>query len=360
MSDLGTELPPATPPDTKAVTGLYLGPTEPKYFARGISSIDGLITETGESVDSLMLDRLKDAVVNGRSEVTVIDIGSGDGFMMKDLKEYNLQSLKLKAFLVDNPGLRLNVIGLTDSQEPNLQDTEKPIAIDYSKIDSLNQAINQQINVKNFYYTLSRTQSLEAFLDSHGINTVDLAFAIESLRYLGPKVFEEVVSTTISRIPQGGRFVGTGFTGSHPGYRGISSSAVLNIRNIPEGINRKAMLDLANKIEYFEAAKRKASQPGNAEEEEKALDEAINTLKRLDVLTDDEITEEEEKVKERPLNERERFYYLGGQIMKIGLSKLRQREYQKLDDQKQHIIANLSGVSSKIIRDGRGFSFTKN
>jgi len=80
---------------------------------------------------------------------------------------------------------------------------------------------DQQVIVKNYYYSISARQTLAGFLNQHGINQIDAAFATWSLTYMGPKTFERVLQDTGNMLSPEGVFIGAVYAGDAPGFRRV-------------------------------------------------------------------------------------------------------------------------------------------
>lgn len=327
-------------------TSLYNGPTSYTDHNRGVGQVETLFRELGNSFDSILTTRLEAAAQAGRSSVTVVDIGSGEGGMLRNFLTDPQVGEKSRSFLNQYPDFKLRMIGLTDSPDEAHHLTEKPLGEDESKLDDEARSINTRIDATNYYYSLTRLQTLDRFFQAQNIEFMDLALATASLRYLSPAVFEEVVKTAVGKLHPGGEFIATGFVGSHAGFAG-SRNERLNVRNIPPGTSRKSML-YENNAEFPSGAINKGILSGVASQEQAAFGQAANTYKRLGVLADEEIAAEREAIKSDEryagLTSRQELHLLANKTLSRGFTRLRERKDTERTKSKQAILESIEDV----------------
>lgn len=201
----------------------YQGPTDMRH-SRGIPEVDeGILglsdKEIGTvAVDSLFSSAMLNAKKRGSDHVTVLDIGSGDAGMYEEFLTIPWFANMSRRFLAQNPNFRLSLVGITDSPSVEEHNTLKEFRVKEEALDSRDRAVNEQVDVRNIYWSLTRTQPLSEVLDVNGIPVVDLAFATHSLRYVSPRVFKDTLDGVVDRLTVGGQFVCVGYSGTEPGF----------------------------------------------------------------------------------------------------------------------------------------------
>lgn len=186
---------------SRKVVRTYGGFVDHTDEGRGVKSVEyqwGDVKEGNpkvESLDSLLFEQLEKAKAEGRDRVVVVDVGSGDGALIKDCVLGSSKIGKSLTFLKENPGLRLEMVGFTDApnRESFLSEENFPSSA-------------HNISGKNVYYTLTRRQRLGDFLKAEGIRGVDLVFATWSLTYMGPETFRGCIEDSVSNLRSGGKF----------------------------------------------------------------------------------------------------------------------------------------------------------
>lgn len=281
------------PPIRAAV---YHGPTTPDFHARDISTIqDGFlwnITEKGNftTFDQLLLGHLERVAKTGGNSFTLLDVGNGNAGLYSDFLTNPDSAKASRDFLADHPDFKIKMVGLTDSPSPQNHNSPAPFDIDDSQLDKENKRINEQIEVDNRYWSLSRTQPLSQFFRENNIDKVDLALATESLRYLSVPVFKEVVLTVHNKLTEGGQFVVQGYGGAEPGFSGEWATQYAESEASRKDKTPWKIL-FRNNIGYLSTVTALTEpQPFETiEEGEAALQKAVGKYKDLGALTDDDI-----------------------------------------------------------------------
>jgi len=329
---------------------LYHGPTKPDCLKRNIAEVDETLIETKRTFDSFLVEQLHLVFQAGRSEATFLDIGSGEGGLFISFLTDPNEGKESKAFLKDHLGFKLRMVGLTDSPSLETHLREKPVELG-EPADEESERLREQVIFSNVHYSLARTQTLEDFLGLQGIETIDLAFATQSLRYLGPRVFEEVIKTTAARLPKGGKFVAWGIAKTVPGFRGALNHD-LNVQNIPTDVpTRKWMLSSLAYRNNNKAPGVDAISVDVTEAEKQALAQALETYKRLGVLTD--VVIEGTRIaldrETKYFTEKEKFQMLARRLLSMGEFRLANRKSEYIKRIKLGILKDVVGVDLQIL-----------
>lgn len=352
--------------ERKPRAGLYKGPTSASFHDRDFRRIESILPEVTDSLDTMITRSLEAAQQAGRSHATMVDIGSGDGGLIRNLLSDPQAGFQAREFLRTHPDFTMRLIGLTDASEAKDHLRENPLNADTTQLDEENAAINTRIDAHNYFYSLTRTQTLNDFFQTQDIDTVDFAVAIESLRYMSPVVFEEVMQATLARMPSGAQFLATSFVGSHAGFTG-SKNERLNVQHIPPGVSRKSLL-YDNNNRSDRVAIQKGTLSGNQVAEQTAFDQAATTYQRLGVLTEEEITTEQQAIEAdehtRNLHPRQKFHMLANRTLSQGFDRLRSRKNTERTQRKLGILTSLEGIHVQPFRPQNdlpsGFLITKN
>lgn len=215
----------------RIIAHTYKGPTEPHKHNRGVREFESWFADIANDftnghgiMDGLLVYYARKAEEAGRYKITVLDLGSGAGGLSTSLKLDPAIVPQTRAFLWSQPDFQINIVGLTDSPSAEMHSKELPLKVDDSGLSLMNKTVNQQISVSNFAYTLSRTQTLECFLQERGIRRLDMIFAIKSLRYLPGIIFKEAVQTGVNFLVPEGRFLAYHYARNVPGYVGAKDT----------------------------------------------------------------------------------------------------------------------------------------
>jgi hypothetical protein len=301
--------------------GLYHGP-EDNRMRRNIALVNDELKGSGKTLDDFLAEQLVSAFNAGRSEAVLLDIGSGTGELFASFIQDYSMGKKSRAFLRTNPQFKVQMIGLTDSPTASHHLKVMPIELLDGMLKEDSKRLQEQVEIRNVYYSLARGQSLNDFLKTQGIETIDLAVAIQSLRYLGPKVFEEVLQTVVSKMPRGGKLIASGVSESVPGYDGACGDEFYVPEKLihPDRATRRSML-------YWKGIEPGAAEKSDPEAEKEALEAAWQTYKRLGVLTDERIEEVRQSFEQTAgITDRARFAWLAHTTLEEAFVKLKSRQ----------------------------------
>lgn len=320
--------------------GLYHGP-EDKRMRRDIALVNDELRGSGKKFDDFLVEQLNLAFDSGRPEAVLLDIGSGTGELFASFIQDHSMGKRSRAFLATHPDFKVRMIGLTDSPTPDRHLTQMPVEVLDGMLKDESKRLQEQVEIKNVYYSLARGQSLSGFLKTQGVETIDLALATQSLRYLGPKVFEEVLQTVVSMMPKGGKLVGAGVLESIPGYDGPCGDEFYIPEEFihPDRATRKSML-------YWKGIEPGAAEKSDPEAEKEALEAAWQTYKRLGVLTDERIEEVRQGLEETVgITDRTRFAWLAHTTLEEAFAKLKARKKAGIDSVKSQTLTEVKDVA---------------
>lgn len=286
----------------------YKGPTDESRSQGGLNRVGRLVAQSGLSMDGLLTLSLINAKQRGcHNEIIGLDIGSGNFRWAASVLAWRGIAPQARAFLGAHPDFRINLLGLTDSPSVAAHLQELPVKVSPFALTTKDKLINERIRARNIAYTLTASQTLEQFLQHQGINEIDFILAVNSLRFLSPNVFKEVVYTGVKSLRTGGRFIAYYFTGNLPwaagGHNEGFNSAAARLTSLTTG--RQEFVE--REIQEIKLTHLMAVLNGNAplaEERQYLVDEIMKldpdeykTLirrgwdfyRRLGVLTEEEI-----------------------------------------------------------------------
>lgn len=175
------------------------------------------IREEGEAVQDFFdlnlrrhLERVK---ASGGNNLVLLDIGSGEGTMLAGLWDSPNSIKQSIQFLRENPDFKIKAIGLTDSPDEAHQGKEKYIPLNENPSNEVDGSITRQIDIRNYFWTLSERQGLSQFFERLNIDKVDLVYATEIFQYLPSDVFGEVINTVSGKLTSGGQLFCSRFSG---------------------------------------------------------------------------------------------------------------------------------------------------
>lgn len=172
------------------------------------------------SIDHVISSAIEAAIAHGRDEVVIFDFGCGRGDFFKSIiKGGENDILRQTTEMIRNhPNLRVKLLGLTDVtglQARRMSDQELANGTDLKNPEAEPKNLSAHID----YYGVTAAQTLEKYLDSKGITTIDVAFAVQSLPYLPANNFEAVLETIIARLRPGiGTFASGPYASQVPGF----------------------------------------------------------------------------------------------------------------------------------------------
>lgn len=306
----------------KIANGYHGTDLQPQY--RGAEACQKLWNKEIEvgSFDDLILNQLENAKKQGRKKVTILDIGSGVGNLFRDyLSKYQL-GIKSRNFLAQNRDFNINMVGITDAKSVDELLTEQLItATGEEEIPD-----NSQIKAKNIRYTLTYNQRIGDVLKSQNIEKIDLCVSTTALTYLGPNVFENILTDTIKYLHSEGQMIAFGYFNRTPGVtRSYPSRLSLDIRDIPDIKNSSSL-----KATLHENRRRFFRKNVNLQDEEEELQKAEDLMVRLGI------------VKQEEMDERRKDFLSGPDITKDrAMALMRRAENLVMDEQKligKHIL----------------------
>lgn len=200
--------------------GMYRGTIEDRYIGRPLEVVDTLYNKLEAlplnpiaSIDQLVADQINKAQRQKRTSITVLDFGSGEGQLLRDILVFPEQMPAIVAALkkIRRLGVndfKINLIGLTDTQglsnPPSIEGTTYQAVRD-SRFDFYpTQAIN-------YAYAITDAQSLNRFLEQNYIGQLDLVIATQVMMYLKPKLFERTLTDIADVLSSGGRCIVSGY-----------------------------------------------------------------------------------------------------------------------------------------------------
>ena len=341
-------------PAERIFAGRYFGPNGPDYTARGVREVE-IMLENLVKFDHVLHGQLELALQAGRSEVVVLDIGSGEGELFADFLRNPKVGKKSRAFLGAHPEFKVRMLGLTDSPDAESHLREKPVNINEDKLDNESKRLKEeQLEIKNVYYTLTRTQTLEKFLQAQGVETVDFALATCSLMCFSPKVYEEVLQTTVAKMRKGGKFVASLIAPSI--YDTFPTSYVdsLTTYGMPLGDAARKWLIYVNTCpRSVKNVAKYAKYPQDIKDERRALEAAWKTYERIGVLTEADIAQArgamEINVDGLDFTEREKFYVLANITLAGAFARLVSRKDEEFWQKASAVINNLKGITGDVL-----------
>lgn len=157
------------------------------------------------NVDEVISGLVSESILEGKKDVTVLDLGSGsEGFFIKSfLKKEDFP--KLHDLLEKNSGIKLHVIGITGVENERRQG--EIISQDKIEIGSEEKEKNQ-IQVENYAYTVTQSSTLDRFLKDKNITQIDASFSTFGIGYFTPNNFEKCLVDISNYLVPGGRFYG--------------------------------------------------------------------------------------------------------------------------------------------------------
>lgn len=352
-------------PISNIPTNLYKGPEGGKYTCRGIDLINRTYyffckesEEMQDFFDSVLRKQLDRVKISGDNKLVLLDIGSGEGVMLAELLDNPDLLKQSRQFLRENPDFKIIAVGFTDSTDESNQGKEKPII--RSKSDSLSEedlSVNQQIEIKNYFWSLSGRQNLSMFCDHIGLNKVDLVYATEVFQYLSPNVFNEVIDTVSKKLNSGGQLFCSRFSGVPPGFvpytTKFTESHVSPGEDSWKELIKKCSDDMTNKS-FLNTLKYADLQTD--------LEKAKDFYIRIGVLNKKMIEEAElEAVKylEGSETEKEILQEKVYKILNKAASRLKYLREKKDHEMKIDLLKRKRGVSVDFLRNTMSFVLTK-
>ena len=211
--------------------GIYRGALEERFLGRPLSKVNDFYTNRETlpfnpivSIDQLVADQIYKAQRLNRNSITVLDLGSGEGQLLRDILAFPEQMPatvgalnKLKAMGIND--FKINLIGLTDTEglstAPSVEGT-------VYQADTKTASDFYPTQAVNYAYAITDTQSLKRFLERNYIGKLDLIIATEVMMYFKPKLFERTLRDIADALSPGGRCVISGY--KHMAGKSLSAS----------------------------------------------------------------------------------------------------------------------------------------
>jgi hypothetical protein len=266
--------------------GLYKGQTGRESIARGRGSYEYQWNrEEGEDItyDGLIAAAIERAAVDGRDEVVMFDFGCGEGNAMHEfVQDANSEAMKsVKA----HPDVKVKLIGLTDTT--GLKDapsTQEELAMGRELKSPDDEPTNLAARID--FYAVTAARTLEDYFVEHGIDTIDVGMAVQSLAYLPAKNFAATVDSITRRLQSpGSTFIAAPYSTQVPGFDSYGGFPHLDVRTKMDGPSVQATIrdrgmrfirdrDIHEEVGNLEAALQKYVGLGRITEEQ--IDERIN------------------------------------------------------------------------------------
>lgn len=224
-------------------TGVYQG-AGGKSVSRSLAEVSIMLLTVEKiddplaTVDELIARQIRIAQAQNRNSITVLDLGSGEGNMLRDIIEFpELMPHTVVALReIRIPDFTINLIGLTDTERlfnpPSIAGTE------YTSTAStiVPSGTNYPTKFVNYAYAITHGQSFEDFLRIHKdtIGTLDLVLSTETMMYLAPEIFKSTLSQIANALAPGGRCVIEGY--KHIGSKWLSISDLRRPRITPDSL----------------------------------------------------------------------------------------------------------------------------
>lgn len=329
------------------VSDVYHGSIDQSEHARTIASCEHAWNKERliGSFDSLLARQLLIAKDEGRENVTVIDIGSGDAMLFQNFVSNPTLCPETEKILKSNPKLKLKLVGITDSPTTQEMFVKKQF---FSPTD-----LAEQISCWNEYYSLTATQTLDTILNKEGIENVDLALSTWCFTYMGPKNFEITLNSVIAHLrPNGGFMVAAAYAEQEiPGFirKDPSLPHDLDVRNIVDDESAANLLKVALQDSHMRFYTRGA----DLDKEERGLELAEKRLIEMGVVTDPDIKEAIEQYHyDLESGNRTRGGALSiraTDIITRNMEKIARRQMLKLKTQKQTILRQLKEKMNDVV-----------
>ncbi len=318
----------------RRITKTYAGPTEPRSFNRNIAACERRWKQEDlriPSFDELILARLEQAKAEGREVLQIVDIGSGEAGIFYDFLNSPNVCGETKAFLKENPSMKIHMVGLTDARDE--QEFNTAILI---KARDPRSPLSSQVQAENRFYSLTHTQTLASFLRLNNISDVDIFLATVSLSYMGPSTFKHVLSDAIEYMRPGGRMIASSYADLPPGYW-LDDSGFIEL-NVPN--ENRVDSSLGKTIAEAGAGILSSSRDPSIEEEN--IYRAITLFKKLGVLTEEEVLEARSQLDaEVGLSKLEQLARFARDTLIIGKHRLKERKLAQARKLKGDIIDGL-------------------
>ncbi len=190
-------------------TGGYQGPSDAIYTARSMATCEAMWNENEVkpgTFDDLLSAQLMQASTEGRTEVVVLDLGSGEAALIKNvINDTGLEgskTFKSRQVLSANPQLQVRLVGLTDAKKP--EDFLTSEAITPNSSYTIPHPTSRQITAENYRYTITTNQTLGKFLDAAKAPQLDLIVSTSFFFHLEGVVYDNTLLDSARALRSGG------------------------------------------------------------------------------------------------------------------------------------------------------------
>lgn len=368
----------------RIIAHIYRGPTEPEKHNRGVRSFEGWFRKIADGyddplylpssirrrgvMDGLLVYYARKALEEGRSKITVLDLGSGAGGLSTSLKSDPAIVPQTRAFLWNHPDFHVDIVGLTDAPSEEMFLKELPLKINNSRLGLVDQTVNKQISIRNVACTLTRVQTLKDFLQVQGITELDIIFAIKSLRYLPRVIFEETIQSGVNFLVPEGRFLAYHYARNVPGYAGARDTG-FNTNADPATPRGKEVYNFVEFLNFNtpDVPFKEVLERVKADREYRNhLKRALRLYAKLGVLKGIVIEFVEREVKEslpQTAKAADKQHIIDYGILSLCYTRLQAQRRLMDHTVKRNFLLNLSGVDLKFISteqtEGTGFVLKK-
>lgn len=225
--------------------------------------------------DDLLCAQLENALKEGRTRISVVDVGSGVGNLFRDFLQHPQVGQRTRAFLAEHPDFHIDLVGITDAKTEEEFLTRTDILP-----DAVDQAADAQLRASNIHYTLTYNQRLADVLQENGIEAVDLCTSTLALIYLGPRVFINTLEDALALLTSGGQMIAYDYAGIGTGIvQPDPMMLTLDIRGIDDIQTSSLQATLKEQGTRFHRI------GVSIEDEEKMLIEAEDFMVRIGIRT---------------------------------------------------------------------------
>lgn len=368
----------------RIIVHTYRGPTGPEKHNRGVRSFEGWFRKIADGyddplylpssirrrgvMDGLLVYYARKALEEGRSKITVLDLGSGAGGLSTSLKSDPAIVPQTRAFLWNHPDFHVDIVGLTDAPSEEMFLKELPLKVNNSRLGLVDQTVNKQISIRNVAYTLTRAQTLKDFLQAQGITELDIVFAIKSLRYLPRVIFEETIQSGVNFLVPEGRFLAYHYARNVPGYAGARDTG-FNTNADPATPRGKEVYNFVEFLNFNTPDvpfKEVLARVKADREYRNHLKRALRLYRKLGVLRSIDFGFVEQQVREvlpATATAKDRGHLTYYEILALCYKKLQAQRRLMDHTGKRNSLLNLSGVDLRFIStkqtEGTGFVLKK-
>ncbi|HVT01659.1 MAG TPA: hypothetical protein VHE53_05545 [Patescibacteria group bacterium] len=201
----------------------YEGPEDPTTFQRGIRECEAVWNSNRElrigTLDDLLANQLNLALEQGRNLVKVLDMGSGDGSLMRSAVNDRIDSSgksilnASRGILAQNPDMRIRIVGFTDARKTDDFMKREPITLSPYTIPL---TTTYQISAENVHYSVTLKQPVTTLLETLDFQEIDLVLATEFFNHLkDDSLFGTTLNQAVDTLrAHGGKLVSSSYSKS--------------------------------------------------------------------------------------------------------------------------------------------------